>query len=123
MPSRSRYPALPDKYWPFIEQCWSIKPRDRPSTEDVDKTIRNEFHSLSRAPQNPRLAVLCNLTGYITKDEEFPSGGGGFGEIWKCTYKKDVISIKVSMQCFLSILSNVENWAGCSEIVEGVCCR
>jgi serine/threonine protein kinase len=98
MPSRSRYPALPDKYWPFIEQCWSIKPRDRPSTEDVDKTIRNEFHSLSRAPQNPRLAVLCNLTGYITKDEEFPSGGGGFGEIWKCTYKKDGISIKVAVK-------------------------
>ncbi|KAG2060322.1 kinase-like protein [Suillus hirtellus] len=41
-PSRSRYPVLPEKYWRFIEQCWSTDPRDRPSTEGADVTIRNE---------------------------------------------------------------------------------
>ncbi|KAG1735013.1 kinase-like domain-containing protein, partial [Suillus lakei] len=49
-PPRSRYPELPEKYWPFIEQCWSADPRDRPSTEGADMTIRNEFYSLSRSP-------------------------------------------------------------------------
>ncbi|KAG1735012.1 kinase-like protein [Suillus lakei] len=49
-PSRARYLELPDKYWPFIEQCWSADPRDRPSTEGADVTIRNEFYSLSGSP-------------------------------------------------------------------------
>ncbi|KAG1873606.1 kinase-like protein [Suillus subalutaceus] len=47
-PSRSRYPELPEQYWQFIEQCWSTDPRDRPSTEGADVTIRNDFYSLSR---------------------------------------------------------------------------
>ncbi|KAG1782855.1 kinase-like domain-containing protein, partial [Suillus placidus] len=33
IPSRSRYPELPERYWQFIEQCWSTDPRERPSTE------------------------------------------------------------------------------------------
>ncbi|KAG2343707.1 kinase-like protein [Suillus weaverae] len=49
MPSRSRYPVLPEKYWEFIERCWSTDPRDRPSTEGADAMIRNEFYSLSRS--------------------------------------------------------------------------
>ncbi|KAG2141626.1 kinase-like domain-containing protein [Suillus cothurnatus] len=48
-PSRPRYPELPDKYWEFIERCWSADPRDRPSTERADVTIRNEYNSLSRS--------------------------------------------------------------------------
>ncbi|KAG1870954.1 kinase-like domain-containing protein, partial [Suillus tomentosus] len=48
-PSRSRYPELPEQYWQFIEQCWSLDPRDRPLTEEADTTIRNEFSSLSRS--------------------------------------------------------------------------
>ncbi|KAG0703881.1 kinase-like domain-containing protein, partial [Suillus ampliporus] len=48
-PSRSRYPALPDKYWHFIEQCWSTNPQDRPSTGRVDQMVRNESHLLSRS--------------------------------------------------------------------------
>jgi len=48
-PSRPRYPELPEKYWVFVEQCWSTDPRDRPSTEGADVTIRNEFYSLSRS--------------------------------------------------------------------------
>ncbi|KAG0703878.1 kinase-like domain-containing protein [Suillus ampliporus] len=47
MPSRSRYPVLSDKYWQVIEQCWSANPQDRPSTESLDREIRNEFDSLS----------------------------------------------------------------------------
>ncbi|KAG1734995.1 kinase-like domain-containing protein, partial [Suillus lakei] len=48
-PFRSRYPELPEKYWGFIEQCWSTDPQDRPSTESADGVIRNEFYSLSRS--------------------------------------------------------------------------
>ncbi|KAG0703873.1 kinase-like domain-containing protein [Suillus ampliporus] len=48
-PSRSRYPVLPDKYWHVIEQCWSANPQDRPSTEPLDREIRNEFDSLSES--------------------------------------------------------------------------
>ncbi|KAG1763571.1 kinase-like domain-containing protein [Suillus placidus] len=48
-PSRSRYPELPERYWQFIEQCWSTDPRERPSTEGADSAIRNEFYSLSRS--------------------------------------------------------------------------
>ncbi|KAG1870956.1 kinase-like domain-containing protein [Suillus tomentosus] len=47
MPSRYRYPELPEQYWSFIEQCWSTHPWDRPSTEGADTAIRNEFYSLS----------------------------------------------------------------------------
>ncbi|KAG2116790.1 kinase-like domain-containing protein [Suillus clintonianus] len=50
MPSRSRYPPLPAKYWEFIEKCWSTDPRDRPSTEAAEGVIRNEYHALSRSP-------------------------------------------------------------------------
>ncbi|KAG1888535.1 kinase-like domain-containing protein [Suillus subluteus] len=57
-----------------------------------------KFHSLSSASQNPCLAVLHDLTRYITKDEEYPAASGGFGEIWKCTYKTDEISIKVAVK-------------------------
>ncbi|KAG1802997.1 kinase-like domain-containing protein [Suillus variegatus] len=48
-PFRSRYPGLLEKYWRFIEQCWSTDPRDRPSTNGADVTIRDEFDSLSRS--------------------------------------------------------------------------
>ncbi|KAG2073654.1 kinase-like protein [Suillus decipiens] len=48
-PFRTRYPELPEKYWPLIEQCWSTDPRDRPSTEGADVRIRNEYYSLSRS--------------------------------------------------------------------------
>ncbi|KAG2036653.1 kinase-like domain-containing protein [Suillus americanus] len=47
-PSRARYTELPEKYWTFIEKCWSTDPRDRQSTEGADTAIRNEFYSLSR---------------------------------------------------------------------------
>ncbi|KAG1782870.1 kinase-like domain-containing protein [Suillus placidus] len=46
-PSRSRYPELPEKYWTFIEQCWSTDPRDRPSTEEAVMMVGNGFDSLS----------------------------------------------------------------------------
>ncbi|KAG1882776.1 kinase-like protein, partial [Suillus subluteus] len=53
-PCRSRYPVLPEKYWEFIEQCWSTDPRDRPSTEGADVMIRNEYYSLSRSSRTPQ---------------------------------------------------------------------
>jgi len=46
-PSRSRYPAISDKYWYFIEECWSAATHDRPSAERVAEVIRDELDSLS----------------------------------------------------------------------------
>jgi hypothetical protein len=48
-------------------------------------------------------AVLQDLSQYITKDGDYPVARGGFGEIWKCTYHIDQRSIKVCLQCCLSI--------------------
>jgi serine/threonine protein kinase len=48
-PSRARYPELPEKYWPFLEQYWSTDPQDRPSTEGANSMIKNEYYSLSRS--------------------------------------------------------------------------
>jgi hypothetical protein len=44
---RSRYPAFSDKYWEFIEACWSSEPPDRPSAEKVVEVIMGEYESLS----------------------------------------------------------------------------
>jgi len=47
-PDRSRYPAFPDKYWLFIEECWSDVPGDRPPVKRAAKMIKDEFSLLSR---------------------------------------------------------------------------
>ncbi|KAJ8597175.1 kinase-like protein [Rhizopogon salebrosus TDB-379] len=46
-PMRSRYPVFSDKYWRFIEGCWSAGPQDRPSTQKVVEVIRDELTLLS----------------------------------------------------------------------------
>ncbi|KAG1873605.1 kinase-like protein [Suillus subalutaceus] len=57
MPSRARYPEIPEKYWTLMEQCWSTKPLERPSTEGVDVTIRNEFHLYNQRRLTARLLL------------------------------------------------------------------
>jgi hypothetical protein len=42
-PDRSRYPPVPDKYWNFIEHCWSNVPEDRPSAGSAVEVIREEL--------------------------------------------------------------------------------
>ncbi|KAG1752439.1 kinase-like domain-containing protein, partial [Suillus paluster] len=56
-PSRSRYPALPNKYWYFMEQCWSADPQDRPSTERVNRFIK--FISMIQLNTN-RSNIVCH---------------------------------------------------------------
>ncbi|KAG1805173.1 kinase-like protein [Suillus subaureus] len=56
-PSRARYPEIPEKYWTFMEQCWSTNPRDRPSTKGVDVTIRNEFDLYNKRRLTARLLL------------------------------------------------------------------
>jgi len=46
-PSRSRYPTFSDKYWGFIEECWSVVAQDRPSAERVLGLVRDELYLLS----------------------------------------------------------------------------
>ncbi|KAJ8593427.1 kinase-like protein [Rhizopogon salebrosus TDB-379] len=54
-PSRERYPAVSEKYWHFIEQCWSTVTKDRPSTERVVEAIDDELDSLSSS----RAGIFC----------------------------------------------------------------
>lgn len=49
----------------------------------------------------PPEAILPNLTGYVTKDDNYPAARGGFGEIWKCTYYNDRRPIKVRLMPFV----------------------
>ncbi|KAJ8582913.1 kinase-like protein [Rhizopogon salebrosus TDB-379] len=51
-PDRSRYPALPEKHWDFIEECWSAATDDRPSADKVAQVISDEFDSLSSSANN-----------------------------------------------------------------------
>ncbi|OAX37749.1 kinase-like protein [Rhizopogon vinicolor AM-OR11-026] len=48
-PLRSSYPAFSDKYWNFIEECWSTAIQDRPSAEKVAEMIKDELDALSRS--------------------------------------------------------------------------
>ncbi|KAJ8595463.1 kinase-like protein [Rhizopogon salebrosus TDB-379] len=52
-PTRSRYPAFADKYWHFIEKCWSHATRDRPSAERLVEVIRDELGLLSNSSADP----------------------------------------------------------------------
>ncbi|KAG2156410.1 kinase-like domain-containing protein [Suillus clintonianus] len=42
--------------------------------------------------------MLQDLSKYITKDGDYPVARGGLGEIWKCTYFMDRLSIKVAVK-------------------------
>ncbi|KAG2068972.1 kinase-like protein [Suillus decipiens] len=43
-------------------------------------------------------AILHDLSRYIIKDGDYPVARGGFGEIWKCTFRKDRSSVKVAVK-------------------------
>jgi len=46
-PLRARYPRFSDKYWGFIEECWSVVAQNRPSAERVLELVRDELYLLS----------------------------------------------------------------------------
>ncbi|KIK40073.1 hypothetical protein CY34DRAFT_807560 [Suillus luteus UH-Slu-Lm8-n1] len=46
----------------------------------------------------PTESKLHNLSNYITKDGNYPVARGGFGEIWKCTFRTDRRSVKVAVK-------------------------
>jgi hypothetical protein len=54
-PDRSRYLVVPDKYWYFLEQCWSAVTHDRPSAERVVEMIRDELDSLTNSSVDVKL--------------------------------------------------------------------
>ncbi|KAG1779641.1 WD40-repeat-containing domain protein [Suillus placidus] len=62
------------------------------SNMDTVLPVRNEFG------YSPPEVILQNLTEYVTKDEDYPSARGGFGEIWKCTCYIDQSPIKVAVK-------------------------
>ncbi|KAG1868075.1 hypothetical protein C8R48DRAFT_702266 [Suillus tomentosus] len=61
-------------------------------THTVSSVRHDELHDL------PPEVMLQDLTGYITKDEEYPVARGGFGEIWKCTFNIDRRPTKVAVK-------------------------
>ncbi|KAG1735060.1 kinase-like domain-containing protein [Suillus lakei] len=76
---------------PFFQSSTPLDQLSQSHTETV-LPVRND------EPGDPLEVMLRDLTRYITKDEEYPVAGGGFGEIWKCTYKKDKTPIKVAVK-------------------------
>jgi hypothetical protein len=66
--------------------------------------------------------MLKDLTNHITKDEEYPAARGGFGEIWKCTYRSERGLVKVRLRCLFCHMSYLQliNCAGCGESADGV---
>jgi len=46
-PLRTRYPSFSDKYWSFIEECWSVVAQNRPSAERILELVRDELDLLS----------------------------------------------------------------------------
>jgi hypothetical protein len=46
-------------------------------------------------------ATLRDLSKYITKDGDYPVARGGFGEIWKCTFRNHCSSVKVRLPSFV----------------------
>jgi len=64
--------------------------------------------------------MLEDLTRYITKDEDSPAAGGGFGQIWKCTYRRDRGITKVCLQHWFYYMFKVHDWTGCGEITDGI---
>jgi hypothetical protein len=45
-PARVHYDPVSDKYWQFIEECWSSDAQHRPSTERVVEVVRDELDLL-----------------------------------------------------------------------------
>ncbi|KAG1806415.1 kinase-like domain-containing protein [Suillus plorans] len=80
----SRLPQLPPDFNGLLPSSFH--------THTVSSARHDELHDL------PPEAMLQNLTGYITKDEEYPVARGGFGEIWKCTFYTNHRPIKVAVK-------------------------
>lgn len=80
----SRLPQLPPDLDEFLPSS--------SHTHTVSSVHHDELHDL------PSEVMLQNLTGYITKDEEYPVARGGFGEIWKCTFNIDRRPTKVAVK-------------------------
>ncbi|KAG1886243.1 hypothetical protein F4604DRAFT_1951599 [Suillus subluteus] len=58
------------------------------SNTDTVLSVRSELGD------SPLEVMLQNLTGYVTKDEDYPAAPGGFWDIWKCTCYIDQSPIK-----------------------------
>jgi hypothetical protein len=75
-------------------------PRQLLSSSDIHTVFTagdNELDNLSHE------TMLRDLSKYITKDGDYAITRGGFGEIWKCTFHIDRTSVKVRLQCSLSV--------------------
>jgi hypothetical protein len=67
---------------------------------------------------------LQNLTEFITKDEDFTVIRGGFGNIWKCTYRMGRERMNVRSECCIYQLdSQFSDRVGRGEISPCVHCR
>ncbi|KAG1779930.1 kinase-like domain-containing protein [Suillus placidus] len=77
---------------------------DEESDEDVDPLDKLSFVLDSCSSNSP--AMLQDLTESITKTGNYPVARGGFGEIWKCTYRTERGPIAVAVKSLLVYASD-----------------
>ncbi|KAG1738012.1 hypothetical protein EDB19DRAFT_1909457 [Suillus lakei] len=78
-------------------------PATPPETKEVKVESDEDVDSLD---QQGLPAMLQDLTESITKTGDYPVARGGFGEIWKCTYRTDQGPITVAVKSLLVYVSD-----------------
>ena len=102
-PRRPSEPWVTDDHWLFMQRCWSdYASGNRPLITDVVKyvnaaavKIREEEYVKLRTEEGN--CELPDLTGCLQRDSDFPSAGGGFSDIWRATWQRDMIECKVGV--------------------------
>lgn len=87
-PSRPKGSIADDKQWALIEPCLSLLPKDRPSTSDVLKKIKDYLVSIGTP----------DLTGQIEKGDNHPVSGG-YGSVHEAIWiRKTGGRVKVAVK-------------------------
>ena len=117
-PRRPSNPWVTDDHWLFMMSCWSdYGSGDRPAVADVLEYVkaeavrtREEEIRILRKEEDDR--ELLDLTGYLERESEFPSAGGGFADIWRATWRRDSATCKVGAvpRMFLHRLMTLSRW-------------
>ncbi|OAX37489.1 WD40 repeat-like protein [Rhizopogon vinicolor AM-OR11-026] len=82
-----------------IVQASRLSRPDSP-THLLRRTTMNSC-DVALGESNANDPILQDLSGYITKVEDYPVARGGFGEIWKCLYHTDSGTTKVAVKALL----------------------
>ncbi|KAG2131268.1 kinase-like domain-containing protein [Suillus bovinus] len=91
MPSRPGGDGIDDSLWNFITRCCSFIPRDRPSATQILEFL--DQYKPSKVNISPD-----DLTNILYDIPLFPTDGGSFADIRKCTLKRDGNTIQVALK-------------------------